>query len=61
MMSLRVFCLLFNGIQCDESSDVCVCYLPPANSSRGNTTVKFFDHLAGTVSSLHVVDKLWGF
>ena len=53
-----ILCLLFNGIQCDESFGVCVCYLPPANSSRGNTAVEFFDHLAGTVSSLHDVDKL---
>lgn len=49
---------MFNGIQCDESFGVCVCYLPPANSSRGYTAVEFFDHLAGTVSSLHDVDKL---
>ena len=41
----------FIGINQSEDFILCVCYLPPSNSSRGDNSVEFFDHLKANVYS----------
>lgn len=43
-------------IDTSESFSICVCYLPPANSSRGNSANEFFDHLKSNMCSLQNIE-----
>ena len=44
----------FTGINhLSEDFSLCVCYLPPSNSSRGDNSVEFFDQLKSNVYSYH--------
>ena len=47
-----------------EQFGLCVCYLPPASSSRGNLSQEFFDTLKALIIenySLRRISYLWGF
>ena len=42
----------FTGIDGSEDFSIVVCYLPPANSSRGDMSDEFFDHLKSDIFTL---------
>ena len=44
--------LQFTGIDGSENFSIVVCYLPPANSSRGDMSNEFFDHLKSDIFTL---------
>ena len=46
----------FIGLEDRESFCLCVCYLPPANSSRGNSATEFFDQLKCNICSLQNIE-----
>lgn len=52
-------CVQFTSLESSDSFQcVCVCYLPPANSSRGNNASEFFEHLLGTIHALQEVENI---
>lgn len=46
----------FLSLSNTENFCLCVCYLPPSNSTRGNTGDEFFNHLKCSVCSLQDID-----
>ena len=38
---------------CNQSITICICYLPPSNSSRGDISLEFFNTLRFQVSKYH--------
>ena len=38
---------------------VCICYLPPSNSSRGDLSVEFYDHLKSTMHEFQDIGTFW--
>ena len=38
---------------------MCICYLPPSNSSRGDLSIEFYDHLKSTMHEFQDIGTFW--
>ena len=49
----------FTGDSICSDFAMCICYLPPSNSSRGDLSVEFFDQLKSNVHEFQNIDAFW--
>ncbi len=54
-----VMSVQFTGDATHSDFVIGVCFLPPSNSSRGDHTIGFFDHLKSTVHEFQNIGPLW--